>query len=287
MYCRHPMKHGMLKWQEICMADTLVWVGKAKALCAQGKKKHWVLYATKSIGCSWSYKHRGCNASIWSTQWKANKYGFFPHTVFRKHIQALVAPWYLRPWLSCGLLLGGLYGLGAMEKIIKTSKWRTLVWNSAKHTVGKVLVEEMYVVKTGCLAFGCHSLGVSSPMVACIGCTWHTAGFFSHRSSSCIHGLRNGFCHTMAHPWAGRPFWAGSSLVWPSWPSWHSLAWSLPWSSWLWWLSGPSWALSSLAWFVPWSSWSSWYWWLALAWLTLLGFLVLILGGLPWALDGL
>ena len=133
----------------------------------------------------------------------------------------------------------------------------------------------MYVVKTRCLAFGCHSLGVSSPMVACSGCTWHTTGFFSHRSSSCIHGLRNGFCHAMAHPWAGRPFWAGSSLVWPSWPSWpswHSLAWSLPWPSWLWWLSGPSWALSSLAWFVPWSSWSSWYWWLALAWLTLLVF---------------
>ena len=55
----------------------------------------------------------------------------------------------------------------------------------------------------------------------------------------------------------------------PGGPSWHSLAWSLPWSSWLWWLSGPSWALSSLAWFVPWSS---WYWWLALAWLTLLVF---------------
>ena len=142
-----------------------------------------------------------------------------------------------------------------MEKIIKTSKWRTLVWISAKHTV-KVLVEEMYVVKTGCLAFGCHSLGVSSPMVACSGYTWHTTGFFSHRSSSCSHGLRNGFCHSMAHPWAGRPFWAGSSLVWPSWPSWPSC------------FSGPSWALSSLAWFLPWPSWSSWYWWLPLAWLT-------------------
>lgn len=141
----------------------------------------------------------------------------------------------------------------------------------------------MYVVKTGCLAFGCHSLGVSSPMVACSGYTWHTTGFFSHRSSSCSHHWSNGFCQTMAHPWAGRPFWAWSSLGWPSWPSWpscfsgpswawHSLAWSLPWSSWLWWLSGPSWALSSLAWFLPWSSWSSWYWWLALAWLTPLVF---------------
>ena len=29
MFCRHAMKQGMLKWEEIFMAETLLWGGKA------------------------------------------------------------------------------------------------------------------------------------------------------------------------------------------------------------------------------------------------------------------
>ena len=136
-------------------------------------------------------------------------------------------------------------------------------------------------------------------MVGCSGCTWHTTGSFSRRSSSCIQHWRTGCAHSMAHPWVGLLSWVGSSWLWPSWFSWPSSAGS-SWpcgSSWAWpslaWTScpsGPSWAWSSWAW---WSSssgpswaWSSWSWWLALAWLTTV-VLVLVLGGFSWALDGL
>ena len=82
------------------MADPLVWVGKAKALCALWKKKHCALNETKSTGCSCMEKNKGCNTPIWSTYWKASKQVSFSTHRLCKHLKALVATWFLKALLA-------------------------------------------------------------------------------------------------------------------------------------------------------------------------------------------